>query len=730
MKLSHLGFIIISLILIIIAISVSLFKNKEGFSIDGKIQEQKDYLKRQDNYFDHRLFPQVVKGGNDDSKFLKLNDKRNKLVETAPSAAVDKTDVAKKIEQCRIVNETKNCDNIESNGCGYCWDSDKIIYGDANGPATDVCSKNGWVPPGPQAAFKCRKMKEQALCNTMKDCGDSTGERSICGWCPNKNKGMPKKRSDDGGWEPKYDDDVCDWKEKVAEEIGKDAMKCTDLEVKIPNSDGSKKWWDIDGPSYDCNRYSQGNNCKSWGNRYARQGLTGNKACCACGGGARGIDFKGILIQPEDCERFKQMFPCVGPNMTTGPHTNECLASLWSKGGCTGSVTERASRDDFDWWNSHGYGDVGNNMKNFKVIAETNTNYENAKKHYKKCFGSDVNPCENRFRPRPLDCSKKLYNETGCSAAGKLNPELQDSWPNGYVGAAWKSGQNNDWSVSTYKNNVLNYKAQAQRGRISSNTPQEFDNAIYTNMLCYGTKPEVPFDKPCWKDFIIMMTVTEYIKLQNGRLSFAGNTGGGFKALLPVSNTNAGWRSGMAWVGNYELTKQIYEMKYFPFWNFVATNKQVWNSRWSHFKNLMLKVPSVKGGSGIVTATWRGWGNSGSRNINEGQGDCDYDSDCKYGLRCKQNPTSLPGVNGNGLFGGGRDFCYDPNKEGIPGASDYLIFKNGSPFDTLVGTSGNVSQANNSGNFARMGNDKIITKQAYMHEKFPYWYFIRVASRN
>ena len=126
-------------------------------------------------------------------------------------------------------------------------------------------------------------------------------------------------------------------------------------------------------------------------------------------------------------------------------------------------------------------------------------------------------------------------------------------------------------------------------------------------MLCYSTKPEVPFDKPCWKDFIIMMTVTEYIKLQNGRLSFAGNTGGGFKALLPVSNTNAGWRSGMAWVGNYELTKQIYEMKYFPFWNFVATNKQVWNSRWSHFKNLMLKFPSVKGGSGTVTASWRGW---------------------------------------------------------------------------------------------------------------------------
>ena len=41
MKLSHLGFIIISLILIIIAISVSLFKNKEGFSMDGKTRNKK-----------------------------------------------------------------------------------------------------------------------------------------------------------------------------------------------------------------------------------------------------------------------------------------------------------------------------------------------------------------------------------------------------------------------------------------------------------------------------------------------------------------------------------------------------------------------------------------------------------------------------------------------------------------------------------------------------------------
>ena len=108
MKLSHLGFIIISIAIIIFAICAKKYLNKEGFTMAGKNQEQKDYLQRQDNYFDHRLFPQVVKGGNDDSKFVKLNNGQDKLVTTQPTAPVDKSEVAKKIEQCRIVNETKN----------------------------------------------------------------------------------------------------------------------------------------------------------------------------------------------------------------------------------------------------------------------------------------------------------------------------------------------------------------------------------------------------------------------------------------------------------------------------------------------------------------------------------------------------------------------------------------------------------------------------------------------
>ena len=216
MKLSHLGFITIGIVIILFVICNNI---NEGFSMSSKNEEQKQFLKQEDKYYDFRLFPQVVKGGNDDVKFLKFNKENTKLVESSPSANIKLTNIPDEVEKCKIIDKTHECSNISDSQCGYCWDSDKILYGDAGGPKADVCTKKGWIPPGPRTAYFCQKKKDQALCNTMKDCGDATGARNICGWCPTKRKGMPKQRSADGkGWDPKYPDDVCNWKEKTSEE--------------------------------------------------------------------------------------------------------------------------------------------------------------------------------------------------------------------------------------------------------------------------------------------------------------------------------------------------------------------------------------------------------------------------------------------------------------------------------------------------------------------------------
>jgi len=44
-------------------------------------------------------------------------------------------------------------------------------------------------------------------------------------------------------------------------------------------------WYDSDGTTYDCNWYSQDNNCLVYGNSYRNFGFTANEACIVCGGG-------------------------------------------------------------------------------------------------------------------------------------------------------------------------------------------------------------------------------------------------------------------------------------------------------------------------------------------------------------------------------------------------------------------------------------------------------------
>jgi len=46
-------------------------------------------------------------------------------------------------------------------------------------------------------------------------------------------------------------------------------------------------WNDSDGPIFNCEWYSQADNCATYGGFYGVQGRTANQACCACGGGKR-----------------------------------------------------------------------------------------------------------------------------------------------------------------------------------------------------------------------------------------------------------------------------------------------------------------------------------------------------------------------------------------------------------------------------------------------------------
>ena len=45
-----------------------------------------------------------------------------------------------------------------------------------------------------------------------------------------------------------------------------------------------------------------------------------------------------------------------------------------------------------------------------------------------------------------------------------------------------------------------------------------------------------------------------------------------------------------------------------------------------------------------------------------------------------------------------------------------LKFLNGSNFDRIIETKSNLNEANRNGTFYKSGNDRVLTKNAYMHE--------------
>ena len=97
------------------------------------------------------------------------------------TADIPDSELRRKIEHCRTLTA---CADLKANECGYCWQSDKVMYGTEKGPVADVCPADGWVQSGPRADEACTKIKEQRICEKVTNCGGNTGEASICGWCP------------------------------------------------------------------------------------------------------------------------------------------------------------------------------------------------------------------------------------------------------------------------------------------------------------------------------------------------------------------------------------------------------------------------------------------------------------------------------------------------------------------------------------------------------------------
>lgn len=166
------------------------------------------------------------------------------------------------------------------------------------------------------------------------------------------------------------------------------------------------------------------------------------------------------LIPPGQCSQFNEEHPCIGPNMDTGPHSDNCLDTLWKEAGGTisGTVAPENNQEQKSWWNARSWQAVFDDMKAWVSDANSN-NWNLVKTHYKGVYGKDPDPCDPNFSPTPLECYQTLFTKNGCLEKGKAYPN---------------------------QNNYSNYKTQSKQSFIE--TIKQFVSNSHNNSLSYDQK--------------------------------------------------------------------------------------------------------------------------------------------------------------------------------------------------------------------------------------------------
>ena len=276
MKLTLIGLLIIIIIMLFVQIS---------FRDNFDVIEQKEFRKDLIDYNLKHLT--LVKSDGKEIECGELNSdntniNRKTICEGYQSMAQNKYALA--AEKCSIVNDItewrvranripETADGLKkTQGCGFCYDTKNVYYGDENGPFKDVGPNvcNNWIKPGGDgiggSAHKKNifgvypfeddlykipsnknwqfgmgvvkdtvKMYEQDLCKQMKNCGDQPhqGEdgAALCGWCAmgRKGDGIGEGMVRKGGMgldqnETKYDDDFCHWPREINQDGTKNVL--------------------------------------------------------------------------------------------------------------------------------------------------------------------------------------------------------------------------------------------------------------------------------------------------------------------------------------------------------------------------------------------------------------------------------------------------------------------------------------------------------------------------
>lgn len=593
----------------------------EGLDNKTRAENQNRMLEDQYKYYSDRKLSRMVDQEQKITNSLQIEDtkKGNKVKISAGVDGVEKpkSDIQKDIEKCRQINEIGDCGLLAGTKCGFCLSSNRILYGDKNGPLEDTCNKDQWVAPGLVAPEQCTKMKEQDICSRVKDCGDTGGTKAICAWCPVKGKGMVWKRNNKGGKIPKYKDDKCDWpwdNNVNPKWLGWDADSRKDL---LKDGEGDCNTDEDCGPGLKCGQ--RGRNKLHGVDKLNNK--EPNKDFCY---DPNKQSLHGSLIEMNQCKTFEENFPCMTPNFLTGPHNNACYQDLWKKSGCSGDVMERVTgsqegKQTLEKWNKSSHIVVSDNMKSFQLQSRS-ADYNEANLGSLMCYGKEVDPCKSIFvnkntkKSRPRACIDKMYKEGGCTKKGKIHPDNLKDWKNskgGGIPDKWEENQNYGWSAYGYRGKIKEIRRNADKykklmgsGSNKKALADYADKAIYYNELCYGETPKVPTiesgEKPCWKDFKELMIISHPgVKLPDSDTLVFDKKDLGVKNKY-MNDNNFLRRTlgklgfiGQEWGPTKKVTKTMYEKEHFPYWKFYNNSREIYQKKptWDNFRERVKKLP-------------------------------------------------------------------------------------------------------------------------------------------
>tara|TARA_B110000008_G_scaffold279288_1_gene325797 strand:+ start:1270 stop:3495 length:2226 start_codon:yes stop_codon:yes gene_type:complete len=734
-------------VIIIILISCNCFLNyKEGMdnvAVQSKSLNEGEMLDSQSKYAKNREFENVAEG-DAETALMKVPDyndsNQSKMKKTDPGAYLPNSETDDKQKECEVINKTKNCKNLKGSRCGYCHSNKTFMYvapGD-KGPSADSCPKmeNGEKafvgPDDPRGvSWVCQKFKEQEKCSKVKNCGGSTGEASICGWCPTAQKGMVLKQDSKGGYYPKYDDDTCNfeamlndgdktqrvqvgWKNKKLIKKNKKLYLYKNGQYKgdfTPTKVRSYSWgiyaytgWRImvyfsrgggdkvgvwTGESY-TNHVMNKSNWIAGQNGHFKWAPTGWELRTD-----QPVKFKTSLINVKDCEQFKQLYPCMGPNWNTGPHTQACIQKKWDEGGCEGEVDDRVSKSGLNLhkvkqqWNSKGHGALLQNVKTF-VVNTSSTDFDKAKIYTKACYGSNVSNCNSRWEKRPKSCDQDMWRWSGCATIGKMNPDSKEPWAIDFDNPYNKYDKNKNKDGNHSWGKVWNevWRTRWLSDHHTRNPKQDYGKTIKYTLACRGKVPPAPWKKPCWKDFTdicryclgVTMPTANKLSFKNAHSDFRNQS----KTELKRTNVEADSNMMPRMLGpDWLVTETSYKLADFPYWNF--TNKI---------------IPALKSSGGNTGVSW-------SRNF-------------------VREMTKVPGV----LYVG---HLRPPTPNRLTKSNmDELWFSNSSPFYRLIKRFKLPTTRYKGTTYTRLYQSRYKAKQdEYGFEYgFPYWSFFQAAAAN